>query len=253
MFKKITIYFRKESIVLSLVAIVLLLVSFFPATVALTGQMAQVANASIILFAVPAFYGFYQSLGVKKTILLFFALGLFALCIETVGLLTGFPYGSFVYSGGLGFKLFDQTPWTVFFAWTPIVAACAVWAQFYMPKKRLIIFLLSLVLVDMVLDVGAVSMGLWQYTYGGIWYGVPVTNFLGWCVSGIIGYGIVKYFVKNQINPKWIIWGGIYILSFWTGIVWWSGFWLPSVLGFSLMVYAIRNIILKTFYATPSK
>ena len=76
----------------------------------------------IVGFALPSFVvsvGEWGWRGLRVWLLL----GVYALLIETVAVKTGFPYGGFVYGADIGFKLFDAVPWTVPFAWIPLVLA----------------------------------------------------------------------------------------------------------------------------------
>jgi putative membrane protein len=41
--------------------------------------------------------------------------------------------------------------------------------------------------VDLALDPGAVSLGFWAYDGGGVYYGVPLSNYLGWVLSSTVG------------------------------------------------------------------
>ncbi len=58
-------------------------------------------------------------------------LGLYALCIESIGITTGYPYGAFEYGDILGYKLWWITPRTVFFGWTPLVIS-----SYYLATQR---------------------------------------------------------------------------------------------------------------------
>lgn len=48
---------------------------------------------------------------------------------------------------------------------------------------------------DVVLDPGAVLLGFWHYKEGGWFYGVPISNFAGWLVSGLIGTILLELLV----------------------------------------------------------
>jgi putative membrane protein len=40
--------------------------------------------------------------------------------------------------------------------------------------------------IDLVLDPGAVAIGFWAYLDGGVYYGVPASNYAGWVLSGTV-------------------------------------------------------------------
>jgi putative membrane protein len=154
---------------------------------------------SVVLLALPAFYGFYKLYG-TRSLYSIIAVGFFALTIETIGISTGFPYGEFQYTLPIGSKIFGLTPWTVFIAWTPLVIGSFVLAHrsFKQWWSRFLVYLGLLVSVDTVLDPGAVARGLWTYTNGGDFYNVPLENFAGWLLSGTIAYLIITFILKNK-------------------------------------------------------
>ena len=97
--------------------------AFFTANVELPAWSSYLSPVNVVLFAIPTFWALRWWLGWYDAIVLFLTLGVLALVIETCAIITGFPYGHFGYSELLGYKLFGYVPWTVFFAWTPLVLA----------------------------------------------------------------------------------------------------------------------------------
>ena len=97
---------------------------------------------------------------------------------------------------------------------------------------------LLLVLIDMVLDPGAVLLGMWHYNAGGIYYGVPWSNFFGWLISGTLCSTIFVYFSKEKARkqtnfyfPMSLTISTLYILTFWFSIALWSGMIFPVLIG----------------------
>src|SRR5688572_20216488 len=107
--------------ILTVVLIALGLGAFFMANVALPSWSPAVSSASVILFAVPAIWAAKMWLGWRDALILFAVLGFFALLVEVAAINTGIPYGHFGYSDHLGSKLFGVVPWTVSFAWPPLI------------------------------------------------------------------------------------------------------------------------------------
>lgn len=194
---------------------------------------------AVCIISLPVWYGLY--VGQKmKGILIMIALGIFALLIETIALHTGFPYSHFEYVASFGYRLFDTTPWTVFIAWSPLVIGTYALSQKWTsgPWRRWLVYILLLVAVDMVLDPGAVARGLWTYTNGGLWYDVPLTNFLGWVFSGTIAFGIIKIIsgkTKVLSFNVWLVLPTLASLALWSGVNIGYGIILPSTIGILLI------------------
>ena len=205
--------------------------------------------ASIILCvqAAPAFYGVLRRVGARQGGLLIIILYCYALCIEYIALTTGFPYGSFVYTGPAGFKLFDILPLTVGCAWIPLVIGAHAasrsllidhpthWSR---PLIRIVIATLILVATDLVLDPGAVAVGLWHYADTVGLYGVPWSNFMGWFLTGSIGlllYDLLSRHTRWSETSKHDLW---LLMSSWiASIVIWTivniiyAQWISAIIG----------------------
>ncbi|MBK9527446.1 MAG: isopentenyl-diphosphate Delta-isomerase [Acidobacteria bacterium] len=218
------------------------------ANVVIPPSLAWVSGINVILFAAPTFWATRWWLGWRDAFLLWGALGVLALVIETSAIITGFPYGHFGYSGLLGFRLFGLTPWTVFLAWTPLVlAAYAIARRLFEAKPlavsyqlvasilRIVLTAVLLVVFDLVLDPGAVKIGFWRYEGGGVFYGVPVSNFVGWLFSGAIAGVVLETFtlIKKPLlpAPAQMISSTFFIVAFWTFIAFFSGMYWPLAIG----------------------
>lgn len=172
----------------------LAIAAYLMANVELPRWSNVLSSFNVLLFAVPSFWALKMWLGWSDGGKLVGILGAYALVVEAFALFTGFPYGHFNYSELLGYKLFGVVPWTVAFAWTPLMlcAYTAARSLFVSRLRRIICSSLLLLAFDMVLDPGAVKLGFWQYPGGGVYYGVPITNFFGWIVSSVIGSAITE-------------------------------------------------------------
>jgi len=71
--------------------------------------------------------------------------------------------------------------------------------EYFSPKERLIISILAAtfaVMYDLFLDPIAVHLGIWTWHMGGPWYGVPISNFVGWWLiafSSVYTYLLLTY------------------------------------------------------------
>lgn len=231
--------------------------AFFMANVVIPSEAAFVSGINVILFAAPAFWAVKMWLGVRDAVWLFVVLGVLALVIETSAIITGFPYGHFGYSDLLGYRLFGYTPWTVFLAWTPLVlAAFAISKRLAVSGKlwaaRIVLVAFILVVFDLVLDPGAVKIGFWRYEGGGVFYGVPVSNFLGWLFSGAIAGVVLEIFtlIKKPLlpAPAQMISSTFFIVAFWTFIAFFSGMYWPLSIGI-VVVALLAAFFAKYHYA----
>ncbi len=115
-------------------------------------------------------------------------LSIYAIVIESAGVLACFPYSCFEYSDMLGVKMFNLVPLTLPLNYIPIVVAGSFMA-FSLVRQNLFfsVFMASLLCVtfDLVLDPAAVSIKLWEFEMEGIFYGVPLENFMGWLLTSI--------------------------------------------------------------------
>lgn len=134
-------------------------------------------------------------------------LALWSYLIEGIGVRTGWPYGQFRYATGLEPLLLGIVPVALPLFWLPMVLSSRLLASRLLsrpialrlgstaldrrPARAWVLLFLStllLVLLDAVLDPPAVGVGFWAYAARGAYYGVPVSNYLGWCFSGLVAH-----------------------------------------------------------------
>jgi putative membrane protein len=56
-----------------------------------------------------------------------------------------------------------------------------------------------LVAYDLASDPNQVYRAVWSYPHGGIYYGVPVQNFIAWAASGFIGMVALQFILRRKI------------------------------------------------------
>ncbi len=119
--------------------------------------------------------------------------------IEFLGVTTGFPYGRFHYQLELGPMLFGTVPAGLPVFFFPLVLnsylLCLLLLGPHANSRlaRLTASLAVVLVIDLVLDPAAVALGFWAYDGGGMYYGVPLSNYLGWVLSGVIAVGLVEF------------------------------------------------------------
>lgn len=230
--------------------------AFFMVNVELPPWSHWLSGLNVVLFALSAIWATRWWLGWRDAAILWALLGFYALGIETLAIFTGFPYGHFGYSELLGGKLFGVTPWTVFLAWTPLIVGAYAVARSLVENKLLAVSskpLASVVVIaltaviatifDLVLDPGAVRLGFWQYEGGGVFYGVPWSNFLGWLVSGAIGAALIEVFVWARTPllpvPVQLATSAFLMIVFWTAISVFGGMLWAAVIGFGVIAVMV--------------
>ena len=211
-------------------------------------ELAGVSAVFVLVLWAPCAYALAQWLGWKRAALILVGLGAFAIAIETFAVRTGWPYGSFQYGDKIGLKYFGVTPWTVPFAWSPLVLGAMALAarQTRSPLALCAGATLFLLLFDGVLDPGAVAQKFWRYDAGGAYYGVPLSNFGGWIVSGLLGAALFYLGSgKRQQIPLTLVSSVTLILAFWCSVCLFSNLWLPGILGVLLLGWIARQVALE--------
>ncbi len=207
------------------------------------------SEISIILILFPLFVTLQREFGIYKTIIHIVVLSSISLFIEYRGLITGMPYGFFSYNTAIPNQIQHILPWTVGLSYIPLLYG-AVGSAYYFSKKPFQVLLLSvtfLLIIDIVIDPAAVSIGMWTYATHGWYYGVPFQNFIGWIVSSTITSSILVLLMRSYPKDHTIaLTSSMYIsLALWVYIALIKNLWIPAcigiaVLGYLLMIYS-RN------------
>ncbi len=236
-------YSRQNLIIFSIVLVALAVSAFFMVNVELPPWSHYLSGVNVVLFAIPAFWATRRWLGWRDALGLWATLGIYALLLETSAIYTGFPYGHFGYSELLGAKLFGVTPWTVFLAWTPLIVGAYAVARvtFGNVIVRVIATAMIATLFDLVLDPGAVRLGFWQYAANIGFYGVPISNFVGWLVSGTLAAIVIELYLwraKPLLRiPVQMVSSAFLIVFFWTAIAVFGGMVWPAVIGAGIVIW----------------
>ncbi|MYR07344.1 carotenoid biosynthesis protein [Gordonia sp. SID5947] len=131
--------------------------------------------------------------GWKAALSVLFVAGGGGLLAESVGVHTGFPFGSYAYTGELGVEILD-VPIVIPFAWVMMSwPALAVARRLVGPGHRwatAFVGACALTSWDVFLDPQMVDQGYWTWQYPrpalpGV-EGIPLTNFAGWIVVSFL-------------------------------------------------------------------
>ncbi|HOI14443.1 MAG TPA: carotenoid biosynthesis protein [Methanoculleus sp.] len=199
----------------------------------------------LVALALPSYIALVRWLGAPRGIALLLLLSILPLAVEAYAVATGFPYGRFTYSADLGYRVFGLVPWTVAFAYLPMLlgavtlagaAAGTSWGRL-VPAG-----VLALLLVDLVIDPAVVHAGLWVWLDGGAYYGVPASNFAGWILTGTVYVALFRLIAGGRPIPGTVAASLLLILAFWTGYLARNGLAVPALLGAALVLATLPVI-----------
>ncbi|HEY7521446.1 MAG TPA: carotenoid biosynthesis protein [Methylomirabilota bacterium] len=182
---------------------------------------------------------------------------------------TGIPFGLYTYTGATrGQELFiadvpfmDALSFT-FLAYASFCVARGCLGHAAPPAPVTVLGGILMMLLDVVIDPVAVRGDRWFlgqiffYPHGGVYFGVPLSNFVGWLVVGMVGIGGYIYGwarrrgrTPRQQKPM----GGIAlyyaVLGFNLAVTAWIGEWVLLVIG--LVLHAAVAALVLTFGRRP--
>ncbi|MXV61986.1 carotenoid biosynthesis protein [Natronorubrum sp. JWXQ-INN-674] len=153
--------------------------------------------------------------------------------IEIVGVRTDWPYGAFEYTIQLGPMLFGEVPLALPLFFIPLVLNAYLLTLLVLEDWsdslviRILTAIAAVVAIDLVLDPAAVAIGFWEFVPAGIYYGVPVSNYVGWVISGTVAVVLVDLafdrrallervrtceFILDDLVSFVLLWGTINVL-----------------------------------------
>ncbi|MFC4549201.1 MULTISPECIES: bisanhydrobacterioruberin hydratase [Halorussus] len=174
--------------------------------------------------------------------------------IEYVGVTYGIPYGDFRYLLELGPMLAGVPVGLPVFFLPLVLNSYLLVLLFVGPRdapalraRRALAALGVVLVVDLVLDPAAVALGFWRYEAAGAYYGVPVSNYLGWLLSGLVAVSLVEFafdrralfgrladcpFMLDDLVSFIVLWGAMnaYFRN-----------WVPVALALALFVGLVRT------------
>ena len=228
--------------------LLLLVSAFFFGAAYFTVRFPDVPGASVASYAatsaiaLPSVVALFRYLGAGRAIRALLVLAVFGYVIEGLGVATGLPYGTFFYGDSLGPKLLGLAPYILPVSYVPLVIGAVAAAG-----SRNIVFwtlksALLLTLIDGVLDPGAASLGFWVWPEGGPYYGVPVSNYLGWMLSGALASALLLAAGRWNTTPlPGLLDSAIVAVAFWTGVAVFSLLLVPALLGIVLFAYLLHR------------
>lgn len=189
--------------------------------------------------------------GVRKTLIFFFASTTISLSMELLGTSTGLPFGPYAYTDFLGYKILGHVPYSIPLSWfymgfTSYVLASLLVTQLRWRRQTLWSVLLGvyfLTVWDLTLDPAMVSNALpvhfWVWYTSGPYFGMPISNLLGWSVTGLIFMSVGRLLWRSNLETTrvaaWLPFG-VYLANTCFAIVLTlsTGIWQPSIIAIIL-------------------
>jgi putative membrane protein len=169
-------------------------------------------------------------------------------CYENLSIATGFPFGLYTHDPALGPKLF-QVPLVVgpiyygagYLAWSianmllgdPKQPGDRFWTYAMPPMATFIV-----VGFDLCIDpIGGTIARHWHYAHGGAYFGVPLSNYLGWYLTTWTIFQVFAWYLaatKTPLRPLG--------LGYWYET---AAFWALAGLQCPLLLLVIPNLVVQ--------
>jgi putative membrane protein len=174
----------------------------------------KTGGASMLLGAVAMLAYGCAALGVRRTLLFFFAATIVSACAELTGTKTGWPFGGYAYTDFLGPKLLGRVPVAIPLSWfTMGFAALVLAGAIVAPRARRHATLLTIVAAawlltawDLVLDPSMAAPQLqyvhfWTWHETGPYFGMPLRNLAGWFGTGLLFIALGRLAWNDRRTP----------------------------------------------------
>lgn len=147
-------------------------------------------------------------LGWHTALKAFLWIAVFASTVEYVGAVTGFPFGDYHYTAKFGPRIAGELPVAIPFAWWVVVFPLHwYWSTLLHRKPASVVLVpiavgLSAVAIDLALEpVATVVRAYWVWTGdNGIYYGVPLSNFIAWFIVAMMMSIGLHLIVTGQVR-----------------------------------------------------
>lgn len=171
----------------------------------------------VILFLIHAIY----TLGIKRSVLFILLASGTGWIMETIGLKYGTVFGGrYIYEANQW--MIGMVPLSVVLYWAvfiytgySIVCSFLYWSYkrkpivsddpFYQIIPLVLLDAALVTIIDLFMDPIQVQSGAWQWLDGGIYFGIPIGNFIGWFITTIIVVGtfrLIEYFIPVKTEKK---------------------------------------------------
>ncbi len=165
-------------------------------------------QGTVVIGAVAGFAFCASKIGMRQTMIAFAVSFILSLGAELLGTDSGYPFGPYSYSERLGYRILDLVPFNIPTSWFYLLVGCLAICGRLLPAKDdstskwWWAFISGLVLTayDVSMDPAMVKTRHWMwhardFSQSGpiekflaepIFYGMPLTNWLGWLLTGVL-------------------------------------------------------------------
>ena len=149
----------------------------------------RLSNGVVAGLALTTTAGAVARWGTARTAVAGKVVALGTLAIEHVGTSRGVPFGRYAYTGRLR-PTIAGVPVAVPVAWWSMAlpareAAHAALGSRSTPARRVVAGAAALAAWDLFLDPQMTAEGFWRWAAGGRYRGIPLSNYVGWLVTGV--------------------------------------------------------------------
>lgn len=125
-----------------------------------------------------------------KTVSVFSSIIILAWMVEAAGVATGTIFGIYSYGDSLGIKLLE-TPLLIGFNWLLLLYGTAGLTE-NLPTHSIVKILTAsalMVIYDLVLEIAAPFLGMWQFESGT----APLRNYVAWFLLSVLFHSIIRF------------------------------------------------------------
>lgn len=202
-------------------------------------------------------------IGWRKTLIFFVVATTIPLGMELLGTSTGFPFGPYAYTDFLGFKVAGLVPYSIPLSWfymgfTSYILASGIVTRLGVRHRSawsLALGVYFLTVWDLVLDPAMASQALpihfWIWYQNGPYFGMPISNLVGWSLTGLVYMGIGRLLWRSNLDTRSVaVWLpiGVYVANtgFAIALNLSVGLWIPVLMATILgLIPASLALLLK--------
>jgi len=175
-------------------------------------RMIPLANAVGMFFVVIMLLYAISNEGITKGIFFFIIAATFGLFFEIIGVLFGVPFGKYRYNP-IEPLLFGLVPISVILMWFVVTYTARAVTEIIIPKNvtpnkihilLVLAFLDALIATswDIIMDPVMVNViGMWTWEEQGIYFGIPLSNYIGWVLVSYLMCLVYRLFGNTNHKP----------------------------------------------------